>query len=75
MTIEYEAEAFSVIGKRREEMERLKDRDGDAFMRGFIDEYADSIAKWDRIKMSLAVCADKGGEACLDMIVRRNWLK
>ena len=44
-------------------------------MRQFIDQYAESIAKWDRLKMSLEICAEEGGEACMDMIVRRNWLK
>ena len=72
---DFEAKAVGIIGDRRDAMEKLRDPEGAKFLEQFMDQYHKSIAKWDRVKDALRVCAEQGGEACLDMTLRRNWWK
>ena len=72
---DFEAKAVGIIGDRRDAMEKLRDPDGAKFLGEIMDQYYGSIAKWDRVRDALRVCADQGGEACIDMTLRRNWWK
>ena len=72
---DFEARAVGMIGDRRDAMKNLRDPDGAEFLEEIMDKYYDSIAKWDRVRDALRVCADQGGEACIDMTLRRNWWK
>ena len=75
ITTRLEATAVGLIDDRRVEMERFRDPDGESFLRQFIEQYHQSIAEWDRVKETLRVCVEHGGETAIDMILRRRWLK
>ena len=75
IAINIEVKIVTAIGERREAMIRLRDPDGASFLAHFIDKLHDSIAKWERVETTLTVCQYEGGDAAIDMVLRRNWLK
>ena len=75
IAIDFEARIVALIDERREAMLALRDPEGADFLAKFVEQYNDSIGKWDRIGQALNVSADEGGDAAIDMIVRRNWLR
>ena len=75
VTTTYEVKIVGLLGERREAMLNLHDSQGAAFLATLIEPYHESIAKWNRVESALQVCAEQGGEACVDMTLRRNWWK